>query len=63
MRLDQDSSRDSGAALSWHGSLVHDFNEHGDDDDPEERWDRLSSAMLPGGTSFEKGKWVRRGID
>lgn len=52
-----DSSRQSEGALSWAGSFAGPLNE---DDLVEtgERRGRMSSAMLPGGVKFEKGKWV-----
>ncbi len=60
------ASRESDGGLSWAGSFVGPI----DDEDflGGERQDRMSSAMVPGGGKFEKGKWVsactrQRGAD
>ena len=51
---DKDSSVGSAEGLSWQGSFDqgHDGKEHG------AGMKRVSSAMKPGGATFEKGKWV-----
>lgn len=52
-----DRSRQSSDGLSWAGSFIEPF----DDDEllyEEERQDRMSSSMAPGGRKYEKGKWV-----
>ncbi|CAM9221169.1 unnamed protein product, partial [Sphacelaria rigidula] len=51
------SSMSSAGGLSWHESIASGLGEYVDED-PEERRDRMSSAMLPGSRRFEKGKWA-----
>lgn len=55
IRSERDTSLDSEGCLSWHGSFVQGYN----GSEEVERQHRMSSATMPGGGGFEKGKWVR----